>query len=99
VKLSGNLRLRVPKGKGKGTTVLVSSTTRGKTVVSAKAKGLKRADTTVEFVEKPRFCMGCGSRMAVMDKKCGKCGYFLDKSCQGGCLNYKMQKNQIIELN
>jgi len=32
-------------------------------------------------------------------KKCGKCGYFLDKSCQGGCLNYKMQKNQIIELN
>jgi len=66
--------VRVPKGKGKGTTVLVSSTTRGKTVVSAKAKGLKRADTTVEFVEKPRFCMGCGSRMAVMDKKCGKCG-------------------------
>jgi len=38
-------------------------------------------------------------RWVPLMKECKKCEYFLDKICQGGCLNYKMQKNKIIELN
>ena len=67
-------RIQVPKGKEAGKTFLVSSTESGTINVSANAKGLKSMAITLEFVEKPRFCMGCGNRMVVTAKHCEKCG-------------------------
>ena len=64
----------VPKDKERGTAFLISSTASGKVVLSATAKGLERADTTVTFVEKQRFCMHCGNKMPFTSKYCPECG-------------------------
>ena len=66
--------VNVPKDKEKGTTVLIASTAAGKVMLSATAKGLKRADTTVTFMEKQRFCMHCGNKMSFTSKYCPECG-------------------------
>ena len=42
--------------------------------LSATAKGLKKADTTVTFVEKERFCMHCSNKMPFTAKRCPACG-------------------------
>jgi len=66
--------VNVPEGKETGTTLLISSTTTGKVMLSATAKGLDRADTTVTFIEKQRFCMHCGAKMQFTAKYCAECG-------------------------
>jgi len=67
-------KLRIPKGQDSGTAVLTSSTKFGSISVSATSAGLEQATMTMTFKEKPRFCMGCGSRMSVNDTVCKNCG-------------------------
>ncbi len=69
-----NQVVKFAKGADTGNTVLVSSTKFGTVNLSAEANGLESASMALNFKEKPRFCMGCGSRMSVKDTRCEKCG-------------------------
>jgi NADH pyrophosphatase NudC (nudix superfamily) len=66
--------VRIPRGRNSGTAVLVSSTEFGTLSISAEATGLEGGTARMTFKEKPRFCMGCGTRMSVKDTVCQKCG-------------------------
>jgi len=66
--------VRVPRGRNSGTAVLLSSTEFGTLSISAEATGLEGGTARMTFKEKPRFCMGCGTRMSVKDTVCQKCG-------------------------
>jgi hypothetical protein len=65
--------IEISKGTRTAEVVLTSSTEGGKIVVTAEADEIERGVQAVEFKEKPRFCMGCGSRLGSKDKKCEKC--------------------------
>jgi hypothetical protein len=69
-----NPTVRISRGHSMAKTVLTSSTESGRVSVSASARGLESGAITLDFKEKPRFCMGCGTRMSAKDKKCQKCG-------------------------
>jgi len=64
---------KIPKGKEKGQSILVSSKEAGSVTVSADAKGLKGTSITVSFMEKKRYCMHCGSKMPLSAKRCTIC--------------------------
>lgn len=66
--------VKIPKGKEKAETVLVSSTESGKIDLAADASGLESIDIKLNFLEKPRFCMSCGNRLATKEAICKKCG-------------------------
>ncbi len=66
--------VKIPKGKEKAETVLISSTRSGKIDLAADASGLESIDIKLNFMEKPRFCMGCGNRLAAKGVACKKCG-------------------------
>jgi RNA polymerase subunit RPABC4/transcription elongation factor Spt4 len=66
--------VKIPKGKDTETTVITSSTEVGPVTVSASASGLKTMRTTLNFAEKKRFCMHCGSLMPPRATRCPKCG-------------------------
>lgn len=66
--------VKIPKGKEKAQTVLISSTRSGKIDLAADASGLESIDIKLNFMEKPRFCMGCGSRLAAKGATCRECG-------------------------
>jgi len=71
--------VKIPKGKEKAETVLISSTETGKIDLAADASGLESIDIKLNFMEKPRFCMHCGTRYLLSefiskDKRCPKCG-------------------------
>lgn len=79
IRLSTNLgRITSPitilKGEATGKATLTSSTEFGKVTLTAVGRGLKRATTSLEFVEKKRYCMHCGTRMSLEDNLCPKCG-------------------------
>ena len=42
--------------------------------MTAESKGLKSSVLTLNFVEKKRYCMHCGSIMQFTAKLCEKCG-------------------------
>jgi len=65
---------KIPKGKDKAKSVLVSPRSAGEVTLSADAKGLKGTSITVSFMEKKRYCMHCGAKMAYLAKKCSECG-------------------------
>jgi PKD repeat protein/ribosomal protein L40E len=65
---------KIPKGKEKAQSLLVSSKQPGTVTLSADAKGLKGTSITVAFSEKKRYCMHCGFRMTITEKRCQKCG-------------------------
>ena len=52
----------IPKGKDAEKTVLVSSTETGPAPVSVNAEGLKSITITLNFTERNRYCMHCGTR-------------------------------------
>ena len=64
----------IPKGKVMERTVLVSSMEAGAVPVSAMAEGLKSITITLNFVERPRYCMHCGTQMASKARACKNCG-------------------------
>jgi Tol biopolymer transport system component/ribosomal protein L40E len=64
----------IPKGKDSGEAVLVSSAETGPATVSIEAKGMKTANLTINFIEKKRYCMHCGTIMPFTAKLCQKCG-------------------------
>lgn len=66
--------VRIKKGASSGATVIASTTQFGPASVSAESSGLETGTVTLNFKEKPRFCMGCGARMSVRDTRCSKCG-------------------------
>lgn len=66
--------VKIPKGKEKAETVLISSTESGKIDLAADASGLESIDIKLNFMERPRFCMGCGTRLAAKGAACKKCG-------------------------
>jgi YVTN family beta-propeller protein len=66
--------IKIPKGKDTGTTALTSSTQSGEVTLLADATKLKTQRAQIIFSEKARFCMGCGSRIAVKEATCKKCG-------------------------
>jgi len=66
--------VNIPKGKEKAQTVLISSTRSGKIDLAADASGLESIDIKLNFLEKPRFCMDCGSRLVAKGVACKKCG-------------------------
>ncbi len=72
--------VKIPKGKGTEQTGLVASKEAGTATVSADAKNLDRAVVAVVFLEKKRYCMHCGSKMAFVAKRCPEC----DKSPPAG---------------
>jgi PKD repeat protein len=63
----------VPKGKAEEKTFLISSKEFGTVKVSADAKGLKSIGLTLSFLEKKRYCMHCGARISLEDKRCPEC--------------------------
>ena len=69
-----NAVVTIPKGKDAEKTVIVSSTETGQVPVSANAEGLKSITVTLNFVEKNRYCMHCGTQMATKAKACPNCG-------------------------
>jgi PKD repeat protein/RNA polymerase subunit RPABC4/transcription elongation factor Spt4 len=69
-----NAVVTIPKGKDAEKTVIVSSTETGQVPVSADAEGLKSITITLNFVEKNRYCMHCGTQMATKAKACPNCG-------------------------
>lgn len=66
--------VKIPKGAEKAQTVLISSTESGKVDLAADASGLESIDIKLNFMAKPRFCMGCGSRLAAKGAACKECG-------------------------
>jgi YVTN family beta-propeller protein len=66
--------VKIPTGKDTEKTVITSSTESGLVTVSASALGLKTMSTTLNFVEKKRFCMHCGVLIPFRAKRCPKCG-------------------------
>jgi PKD repeat protein/RNA polymerase subunit RPABC4/transcription elongation factor Spt4 len=66
--------VKIPKGKGTEQTGLVASKEAGTATVSVDAKDLDRAVVAVVFLEKKRYCMHCGSKMAFTAKRCPVCG-------------------------
>jgi len=66
--------IKIPKEKDKETTFLMSSTDSGPVTLSADATGLKSISITLNFVEKKRFCMHCGTLMPFRSTRCPKCG-------------------------
>jgi len=75
VSSSGKVKpvLKIPKGKRSEQTSLVASKEAGAATVSATAKGLDRAVITVNFREKKRYCMHCGTKMPFTSKRCPEC--------------------------
>jgi ribosomal protein L40E len=69
-----NSTIKIPEGKEAEKTVLVSSRETGPVTLSVDAAGLKSLSITLNFLEKPRFCMHCGTRMLVEATSCVKCG-------------------------
>jgi hypothetical protein len=53
----------IPKGRDQEKTLLVSSTESGPVPLTADVSGLQSISVTLNFVEKPRFCMHCGKPM------------------------------------
>jgi YVTN family beta-propeller protein len=66
--------VRIPKGKDTEKTVITSSTESGLVTVSASGLGLKTMSTTINFLEKKRFCMHCGALIPFRATRCPKCG-------------------------
>jgi len=66
--------VKIQKGKGTEKTGLVALKEAGTATVSADAKDLNRAVVAVVFLEKKRYCMHCGSKMAFTAKRCPVCG-------------------------
>lgn len=68
--------VKIPKGEQAGRTILVSSQETGPVTLSVDASGLESLSLTLNFIEKPRFCMHCGARMSTKDRSCPKCGNY-----------------------
>ena len=66
--------VRIPKGKEKAETVLISSKESGKIDLAANVSGLESIDIKLNFTEKQRFCMHCGTMMLRSAKSCQNCG-------------------------
>jgi hypothetical protein len=66
--------VKIPKGKEKAETVLISSRESGKIDLAADASGLESIDIKLNFTEKPRYCMHCGTMMKLNGKACQNCG-------------------------
>jgi RNA polymerase subunit RPABC4/transcription elongation factor Spt4 len=66
--------VKIPKGKERAETVLISSKETGKIDLAANATGLESIDIKLNFTEKPRFCMHCGTMMKLNAKSCQNCG-------------------------
>jgi ribosomal protein L40E len=64
----------IPKGKDTEKAFLISSTETGPAPVSAAAEGLKSITITLNFLEKSRYCMHCGTLMPPKAKACKNCG-------------------------
>jgi ribosomal protein L40E len=68
--------IRIPKGEQAGKTILLSSQETGPVTLSVDASGLESLSLTLNFIEKPRFCMHCGARMSTKDRSCPKCSNY-----------------------
>jgi ribosomal protein L40E len=66
--------IKIPKGEEAAKTILVSSRETGPVTLSVDASGLKSLSLTLNFIEKPRYCMHCGAKMSIKDRSCPKCG-------------------------
>jgi RNA polymerase subunit RPABC4/transcription elongation factor Spt4 len=66
--------VKIPKGAEKAETVLISSREKGIIDLAADARGLDSIDIKLNFKEKPRYCMHCGSPMSLKAKVCENCG-------------------------
>jgi RNA polymerase subunit RPABC4/transcription elongation factor Spt4 len=62
------------KGKDTEKTFIISSTETGPAPVSVDAEGLKSITITLNFTEKSRYCMHCGTVMHLKAKECPNCG-------------------------
>jgi ribosomal protein L40E len=69
-----NAVVTIPKGKDSEKAVLVSSTETGPAPVSVEPEGLKSITITLNFTERARYCMNCGTRMELNAKVCRNCG-------------------------
>ena len=64
----------IREGESTGRATLTSSTEFGEVTLSAEGSGLIEAGISLEFVERKRYCMHCGTRMALDVNLCPKCG-------------------------
>lgn len=71
-KITGTVTIKAGESTAKAT--LTSSIEFGEGKVSAESKGLKGASISLTFVERKRYCMHCGTRMALDINVCPKCG-------------------------
>jgi uncharacterized membrane protein len=69
-----NSTITIPKGKNSEKTAIISSNETGQVPVSANAQGLKSITITLNFTERIRYCMHCGTMMSIEDKTCKNCG-------------------------
>jgi hypothetical protein len=79
----------IPKGKYAEQTILVSPVEAGVVPVSAMAEGLKSITVTLNFVERARYCMHCGTQMVGKARACKNCGLLppagVDTKVCGNC--------------
>ena len=66
--------VKIPRGKELEKTLLVSPKEAGTATLSAKVEDLESTSITVTFMEKKRYCMHCGTKMAFVAKRCPECG-------------------------
>ena len=64
---------KIPKGKDAVQIVLASSTEAGTVTLKAKGKRLTKDKIKINFLEKTRFCMGCGTKMSREATRAGAC--------------------------
>jgi len=66
--------VKIPRGKELEKTLLISPKEAGTATLSAKVENLESTSITVTFMEKKRYCMHCGTKMAFVAKRCPECG-------------------------
>ncbi len=66
--------VKIQRGKELEKTLLVSPKEAGTATLSAKVEDLESTSITVTFMEKKRYCMHCGTKMAFSAKRCPECG-------------------------
>jgi ribosomal protein L40E len=66
--------LKIPKGKEAEKTAVISPTQSGPAIISADAAGLRSISVTLNFLERKRFCMHCGTTMPFKATHCPNCG-------------------------
>ena len=69
----GGMGLSIKEGETSVDVAIVSSLEVGEVTISVSAPGVRRKTVRMEFTEKRRYCMHCGTQMSIKDRACPNC--------------------------